>query len=146
MTATARQIITRALRRIRVIAAGETPEADMATDALEVMNDMMAGWNADAILYAHAELGLDDTVNVPDEQLAFVRDLLCEQLAEEYGQTLGPLMLRSIQNARGTMQAAYFIPRTTPVDAAIGSRDVMIGPFGPYGALLVNDDDFLTTE
>lgn len=139
MTATARQIITRALRRIRVIAAGETPDADMASDGLEVMNDMMSAWNAEGILYAHSALTLDSNVNVPDEQLAFVRDLLGEQLSEEYGVALGPVAQRAISTARQAMQAAYFIPRTAPVDEAIGRRSTIIGPWGPgYDALLID--------
>lgn len=147
MTATARQVITRALRRLTVIAAGDTPDAEMANDALEVMNDMMAGWNAEGILYPHAPLTLDAVVNVPDEQLGFVRDLLAEALSPEYGVTIGAVMQRAISNARAAMQAAYFIPRVAPVDEAIGRRSVMIGPWGPgYNAVLVGDLDWLEVE
>lgn len=146
MTATARQVLTRALRRIRVISEGETPSAEMADDALEVMNTMMFGWNASGILYAHVALGLDSTVNVPDEQIGFVRDLLCEQLAEEYAQTLGPIMQRSIITARSAMTAAYFIPVVAPVDSAIGRRAIITGQWGPGDVLSINGQDWLAVD
>jgi hypothetical protein len=43
--ATARRIINRALRLIQVLAAGETPRAAEAEDALEALNDMLASWS-----------------------------------------------------------------------------------------------------
>lgn len=48
--ATARQIIGRALRLIQVTAAGETPRASEASDALEALNDMLASWSASNLI------------------------------------------------------------------------------------------------
>lgn len=48
--ATARQIIGRALRLIQVMAAGETPRAAEASDALEALNDMLASWSASNLI------------------------------------------------------------------------------------------------
>lgn len=48
--ATARQIIGRALRLIQVMAAGETPRAAEASDALETLDDMLASWSASNLI------------------------------------------------------------------------------------------------
>jgi hypothetical protein len=48
--ATARTIISRALRLIQVLAAGETAGAAEAVDALEALNDMLASWSASNLI------------------------------------------------------------------------------------------------
>jgi hypothetical protein len=48
--ATARRIISRALRLIQVLAAGETPRAAEAADSLEALNDMLASWSASNLI------------------------------------------------------------------------------------------------
>lgn len=50
--ATGEDIIKRALRKIGVLAAGVTPKYDMANDALEECNDMLASWaNQGKLIY-----------------------------------------------------------------------------------------------
>lgn len=58
---TARDICRRALTRARVIAAGEEPSAEDASDALALLNDMMFGWSAQGVDIGHAALVLADT-------------------------------------------------------------------------------------
>jgi len=41
---TARDLIKKALKRINVISSGEEPSADVAEDALDIFNDMLAEW------------------------------------------------------------------------------------------------------
>lgn len=41
---TAQEMINSSLRLIRVLAAGETPDASMSNDALQVLNDMLEEW------------------------------------------------------------------------------------------------------
>ena len=48
--ATAKKIITRSLRLIGVLAAGETATAEDLTDSLEALNDMLDGWRADSMM------------------------------------------------------------------------------------------------
>lgn len=48
--ATARTIISRTLRLLQVLAAGETASAAEAMDALESLNDMLASWSAAALV------------------------------------------------------------------------------------------------
>ncbi len=50
MATTARKLIARALRLIQVLAAGETPNASEAADALEAANAMLASWSASNLI------------------------------------------------------------------------------------------------
>lgn len=52
-TRTVRDLITRALRKARIVGAGETPDADDAADALLECNLMLEQWQADR-LFAYA--------------------------------------------------------------------------------------------
>lgn len=45
-TKTYRQIVTRALRKARIIGIGDLPEAEEAQEALDELNDMLKGWQA----------------------------------------------------------------------------------------------------
>jgi hypothetical protein len=47
VSSTAQDLITGALRNINVLAAGETPSAGDAADALQVLNDMLESWSID---------------------------------------------------------------------------------------------------
>lgn len=48
--ATARSIITAALRKLGVLASGENPRADEANDALLALNGMLASWGTSQLL------------------------------------------------------------------------------------------------
>lgn len=121
MPLTARQVIYRALRRIGVTAEGETPTAAQANDALDTLNDMLHGFSADGIACAHTTVALDSTLNFPDEELAFVRDMLCLQLMPEYG-TINEIVGAAAAKARIFMQARYKIVPEVPIDRALRPR------------------------
>lgn len=56
VSSTGLDIITGAMRSIGVLEAGETPNAQDAADALQVLNDMMESWSLDhLIIYASVE-------------------------------------------------------------------------------------------
>ena len=47
---TARELLTRSFQLIGVLASGETMSADMATDAINALNDMLESWSVDGLL------------------------------------------------------------------------------------------------
>lgn len=62
--ATARELITTALRRLRIVAAGETPAAEDAEHMLDVLNSMMSGWASQGVDVQHQTLTLDDPLRL----------------------------------------------------------------------------------
>lgn len=83
--AIAQDTITRALRLIGVIEAGETPSAEDATDALATLNEMLHGWAKEGVDIQHITLALTDTFKVHDSWLRGIRYNLAVEIAPEYG-------------------------------------------------------------
>lgn len=67
MTDTAQTVINTALKHLGVIGAGETPDADTSTDALQVLNDMLEAWSIDQRT-VYAERLISHTLTVSDGQ------------------------------------------------------------------------------
>ena len=108
-SATAQQVIERALRRINVLAEAEAVSAAGMVDSLQIMNDMMFGFPPRGIQYVHADLAASDTVNVPDAQVRNVMLLLCDDLADEFGMPISPDLRSDIMRAEQQLQAFYFV-------------------------------------
>jgi len=58
---TVRDICTRALTRLGMNSAGETPSASDVSDALDALNDMLFGWQHEGVPLEHEAFVLDDT-------------------------------------------------------------------------------------
>ncbi len=121
-SATAAQVINRAFRRINVLAAQEAVNANEMTDALETLNDMMFNFTAKGIQYVHVQLAQTDTVNVPDEQVRNVVNLLCDDLADDYGVNITPDLREDIRNSKLELQNCYMVINPAVPDKAIRSR------------------------
>ncbi len=121
-SATAEQVINRAFRRINVLAAQEAVNANEMTDALETLNDMMFNFTAKGIQYVHVQLAQGDTVNVPDEQVRNVVNLLCDDLADDYGVNITPDLREDIRNSKLELQNCYMVINPAVPDKAIRSR------------------------
>jgi hypothetical protein len=63
--ATALEVITRALRRLKVYAAGEEIGSEDAEDCLTALNDMLFGWSINGIDIAHVALDLSTFSTFP---------------------------------------------------------------------------------
>ncbi len=125
-TATARTIITRAFRRMGLISEDEGLTAEQTTEALDVLNDMMNGWEAEGIQYSHTDLALDDTVNVPDFLVRSAMWLLADELANEYGKALTDREIVNVERSRSNLQNYYFsIPQAQTDEGILNRR-------GPY--------------
>ena len=124
-TATASQIITRALSIINVIAAEEAVSASDMVDCLQILNDMMFNFPARGIQYVHADLAQTDTVNVPDGYLRNLTILLADDLADNFGMPISPDLRTDIMRAEQQLQAFYFVS----APAKIG-RGLLRGRYG----------------
>jgi hypothetical protein len=114
---TALQLISRALRLIRVADAAEALDASMAQDALLTLNAMLAEWHA-------AKIGLPDyslssgtdtlaTDAADSEAIAYQ---LALRLAPEYAVDVSPAIAAAAMETMGRMRLRYFQPGTMAND------------------------------
>lgn len=124
--ATASDIVTRALRSLRVISSGETPTADESADGLTALNDMLAAWALDGIDLGHITLVAADELDVPDMHLQTIRLALAERLAGEYGAELAPADQIALSKGMTALQARYFsVPDLVPQSAVMTPTDTV---------------------
>lgn len=98
--ATATEIATKALRRLRVIGAGETPSADQVANAIDALGVMISSWTARGLT--------NDTLPLLATQEHGVTALLAVQLAEDYGKQAGPALLADANHGWHNLCGAYF--------------------------------------
>lgn len=120
--ATALDIITRALRKIRVLASGESPTSEEADDCLNALNDMLVGWAINGIDLAHTDLALTDTLDVPDDHLEAIRMSLAERVAGDFGAQLSPTDMQIADQGRAAIRAYHFSIKTIGIDHPSAER------------------------
>lgn len=106
--ATARDIITRALKRLRVLASGETPTSDEAADCLDALNDMLSAWAINGIDLAHLPLTLNDTLDVPDDHVEPITLNLARRAGGLFGASLSPDDAYLATEGEGMLRAYHF--------------------------------------
>lgn len=119
--ATAREVITGTLRKLRVYAAGETPTAEDMDDCLVSLNEMLASWRNDGIDLSHVTLALSDTLDVPDDHLVTVKLSLAEHIGGEYGAELSATDAAVAERGRMALRAAYFTIAKLDTDSPLGT-------------------------
>ena len=118
-TATARDLVTKALRWLGILSGEEAASASELLQGVDVLNGMMAGFGPRGIAYTHTTLAATDVVNVPDEQVRNVMFLLGAELAPEYEVELSPARVSQVVNALSQLQAAYYMVEPAPSDLAL---------------------------
>lgn len=88
MSQTAQQIITGALRFLRVLDATESPSADDSDNALAHLNDYLNGLNARGALFANVTMTVGDTVPIAQELEGDLKRALAKKCASDWGRTL----------------------------------------------------------
>ena len=126
-TATARTVIKGALRLIRAIDVTEEPEADDTTTGLEVMNQMIHGWQDEGIYIEYEDVELTDVMPFPKGDITHIRYLLASELAPEYGIELTPEVAVKAREAKATLQASYGIQPESRPDLSITNRQSRYG-------------------
>lgn len=109
--ATAQQIATRALRRIRVIAVDETPSAADMDTASEALNAMIASWEAKGLS--------GDTLPLDARFEQAVVAMLAVRLADEYGKEPTAVLARDADDGWSDLRAAFFAVPLSQFDAGV---------------------------
>jgi len=94
------QIVARALKRLRVIGAGEDPSAEDAADGLAALNAMIAGLEADGL-----KLSGDVPLDARFEEGVIA--MLAVRLADDYGATPSSGVVRDAAQGLQRLQAAF---------------------------------------
>lgn len=93
--ARAAEVVNRALSLIMVQPSEAPIQPDEAATAIEVMNDMMAEWDADGVSVGYSIISsLSDELTVPDYALAAIKSNLAIRLAPEFLETDAPPLLQ----------------------------------------------------
>lgn len=83
--ATVLDIITRAMRKIGVVAHDEEMTADQAQNGLDAMNMMMHSWSITMPTWTHTDLVLADTFTLPPMFHEGAVYQLASRISPEYG-------------------------------------------------------------
>jgi hypothetical protein len=118
---TANDVVKRALRLIEVIAAGETPAAEDAQDALTSLNRMLHGLELHGIYLGHTDLALADTVNLPDGHIDALENILAVRLAPEFGANPSPIVVVQADSGQTLLESHYQVVPTMEIDGALRS-------------------------
>jgi hypothetical protein len=106
------QIVTRALKRLGLVEAGETPAAADAEDGLAALNAMLAGWEADGI-------NVSPDVPLPAKHEEGVTALLAVRLAPDYNRTPNPLVFSDAEKGMERLYADYISAPLASFDCAL---------------------------
>lgn len=127
--ASATEISTRALRRIRVVAPDESPSGQDVESTKEALTSLINAFEADGL-----------TADVLPLDARFEQGLvamLAVRIAEEYGKTPGPILLRDAANGEAQITAAFFAVPPSTFDDAIKNT----GHHTDYGYIIGEPED-----
>jgi hypothetical protein len=98
--ATATEISTRALKRLRKHDSHSTPDAVDVSDATEALTAMIASWETQGLS--------GDVLPLDSRYEHAVVAMLAVRIAEDFGVKPGPILLQDARDGWSSLQAAYF--------------------------------------
>lgn len=87
--ATVNDIVSRALRKARIVGHGETAAGEDATAALEDLNMMLAAWKLAGVDITHTALTLSSTFPLADEYEEGTVHMLARRLSDDVAIPVG---------------------------------------------------------
>lgn len=120
--ATAREVVTDALRLLAVYSAGETPSSSDMTDGVSSLNDMLAAWNIDGVPLNHETLTVDAEMVVPDDHLKAIKNNLAVDLAGQFGAAVPQRVAMDADNGLSLLRALYLDLDPLRIDRALEPR------------------------
>lgn len=117
--ATARDLITRALRRAHIVATGEPPEDEQISEGLDSFNDMLEAWKDEGIPHGFPELDLDTVVPIDRGAHRALIDNLAVNCADDVGTPVSQTLMLRAERGRAALIARYFGSPAAKVDRAL---------------------------
>jgi hypothetical protein len=108
MTTTANDIVTRALKRLRVVNPRETVEAVIASEGLQALNDMMHAWKAAGVDVDHETMAATDDFTLDEEHVQATVALLAVRLAGDHGMEVEAGIARDAEMGWEGLEAEFF--------------------------------------
>lgn len=110
-TTTAASLIRRALLILNVVDAEEATEAIESSDALAVLNAMLAEWYEAGIgLHDYSLSSVTDTLATDAADSEAISYQLAARLAPEYGGQMSPIAVEMAQSTFARLRMRYFQP------------------------------------
>ena len=91
--------IKSALSLIGVLAEGETPNAEQASDGLDALNDMISSWEMVGLSIGHTTVAINDTMSIPAQYNKAIKYNLALELAPNY--EIEPPMIVALHARQG---------------------------------------------
>jgi hypothetical protein len=103
-------VVTGALKRLRVINPRKTPDGAAGSEGLTALNEMMHSWKAEGVDTDHDTLAASDDFPLDDEHIQGVKALLAVRLASDYGMDIDAGIGRDAEMGWAALQAEYIEP------------------------------------
>lgn len=87
--ATVNDIVTRAYRKIGIVAHDEAMTSDQGASGLSAFNEMLSAWALDGITITYSDLALTDTFPLADKYREGVIYLLASRITPEFAMPVG---------------------------------------------------------
>lgn len=113
--ATATQIAERALKRLGIVDSLHSPSAADSEHTIEALNAMIESWDAEGLSFATPA---DDLPLDPKYEAGLIA-MLAVRMAEDFGLTPGPVLVRDADRGWAQLQAAYITPPAVEFDRAL---------------------------
>lgn len=125
------EVIRDSLLLLRVLDAGESPEAEDSQDAIRALNLMMTSFEAEGISIGWSNVASpDDDMPCPMENEQAIAYLLATRLRPSYGVSLDPDVVQGARDGMAAMSA-----QVASADyARISYPDLPAGQGQPFGA------------
>jgi hypothetical protein len=119
MSIIARDLITRSMRKINLVARGEVATAEEADDGLITLNELLHSWETDGIHIGHTDLTLDSEIQLPDSHIRGLRLLLALELASEAEKVVDAITIAQADRAKRQLIAEYLVVPDTRFDRTL---------------------------
>lgn len=117
--ATTREVITGAVRNLRIIDALDDVPQEVSEIALTKLNDMMFAWATKGVDVNHYTLTIDMPFTLDDRHVRGVKAMLALEMASDLGKDVPEATLKAADEGWRALLDEYNMPDDVAVDEAL---------------------------